>query len=138
MRAVMTVLRAAAANKQKSPELDEDVLMLRSIRDVNEPKFLAPDVPLFGGILSDLFPGVHLPPTDYASLDACLHSNAVKMNVQATPVFVDKAHQLYEMILVRHGLMLVGYSYSAKSTIYRCLAAALGDLEAQGLMDEHR
>jgi dynein heavy chain len=34
-------------------------------------------------------------------------------------VFIDKAHQLYEMILVRHGLMLVGYSYGAKTSIYR-------------------
>jgi hypothetical protein len=32
MRAVMSVLRAAANNKQKSPELGEDLLMLRSIR----------------------------------------------------------------------------------------------------------
>jgi dynein heavy chain len=53
-------------------------------------------------------------------------------------VFLDKAHQLYEMILVRHGLMLVGYSYGAKTCIYRALAGALADLEAAGLMEEHR
>ena len=57
---------------------------------------------------------------------------------QPTPVFLDKAHQLYEMILVRHGLMLVGYSYGAKTAIYRVLAGALGDLEAAGIMEEHR
>jgi dynein heavy chain len=40
--------------------------------------------------------------------------------------------QLYEMILVRHGLMLVGYSYGAKTECYRVLAAALGDMKAHG------
>lgn len=41
--------------------------------------------------------------------------------------------QLYEMILVRHGLMLVGYSYGAKTESYKILAAALSDLRAQNL-----
>ena len=82
MRAVMSVLRAAAANKQRSPDTLEDVLMLRSIRDVNEPKFLAPDLPLFAGILSDLFPGVDLPATDYSALDERLVSNCTRLNLQ--------------------------------------------------------
>jgi hypothetical protein len=33
---------------------------------------------------------------------------------------MSKAQQLYEMILVRHGLMLVGHSYGAKTSVYRC------------------
>uniref|UniRef100_A0A383V949 AAA+ ATPase domain-containing protein n=1 Tax=Tetradesmus obliquus TaxID=3088 RepID=A0A383V949_TETOB len=138
MRAVISVLRAAAANKQKDSTTDEEVLMLRCIRDVNAPKFLAPDIPLFDGILSDLFPGVQLPPTDYAHLTSALESAGAAAQLVTTPVFIEKALQLYEMILVRHGLMIVGYSYSAKTSIYKTLATALGELEAQNLMGEHK
>lgn len=40
--------------------------------------------------------------------------------------------QLYEMISVRHGLMLVGAPFSGKSVGLKLLAGALTDLNAEG------
>lgn len=57
--------------------------------------------------------------------------------MQSLEMFITKIIQLYEMIIVRHGLMLVGYS-SIKTCAIRVLAAALSDLNAQGLLGEQK
>jgi dynein heavy chain len=41
------------------------------------------------------------------------------------------------MILVRHGLMIVGDPLAGKSSSYMVLADALADLHKEGLMDEN-
>jgi len=47
-----------------------------------------------------------------------------------------KIIQLYEMILVRHGLMVVGLPFAGKTSIMKVLAGALTELSEQGLMHE--
>ena len=46
--------------------------------------------------------------------------------------------QIYEMMLVRHGFMIVGDAMGGKSSAYKVLGAALADLNASGLLEEFK
>lgn len=61
MRAVKSVLVMAGSLRRSQPDLAEDVMLIRAMRDSNLPKFLAADIELFQNIISDLFPGVEVP-----------------------------------------------------------------------------
>ncbi|KAJ8245285.1 hypothetical protein GJAV_G00269100 [Gymnothorax javanicus] len=132
MRAVKSVLVMAGSLKRENPHLSEDVVLIRALRDSNLPKFLKDDAVLFGGILSDLFPGVSIPEHDYGVLQSTIEEALVKRSLQPLPGTTHKVIQLYETMIVRHGVMLVGPTGGGKTTVYTILADALEELHRQG------
>uniref|UniRef100_G3T3T9 Dynein axonemal heavy chain 6 n=1 Tax=Loxodonta africana TaxID=9785 RepID=G3T3T9_LOXAF len=133
MRAVKSVLVMAGSLKRENPNLSEDVVLIRALRDSNLPKFLTDDALLFSGIISDLFPGVLIPEHDYGILQSTIIDVMTRQNLQPELCMVKKVIQFYETMLVRHGVMLVGPTGGGKTTVYQILAETLGNLQKLGI-----
>lgn len=51
MRAVKSVLVMAGSLKRAQKDLEEDIVLIRAMRDSNVPKFLKDDLPLFSALI---------------------------------------------------------------------------------------
>jgi dynein heavy chain len=54
--------------KRNYADISEDIVLMRALRDMNMPKFVFDDVPLFYGLISDLFPGLKADRVGYEDL----------------------------------------------------------------------
>ena len=57
LRALKSVLVMAGGLKRQYAKMSEELVLMRCLRDSNMPKFVFEDVPLFTGLINDLFPG---------------------------------------------------------------------------------
>uniref|UniRef100_A0A8D1CTQ7 AAA+ ATPase domain-containing protein n=1 Tax=Sus scrofa TaxID=9823 RepID=A0A8D1CTQ7_PIG len=127
MRAVKSVLTAAGNLKLKYPEENESVLLLRALLDVNLKCMIIHPFHILNFVV--------LPKPDYEVFMEVLNENIKKMKLQPVPWFIGKIIQIYEMMLVRHGYMIVGDPMGGKTCAYKVLASALDDLH-KGKMEE--
>jgi len=129
MRAVKSILTAAGNQRRILAHWPENQICLKALNDVNVPKFTSNDIPLFNGITSDLFPGISLPEQDYKELAVQMRAACARNNLQPKDIFLEKCIQLYETIMVRHGLMVVGDPYAGKSSVIKVLQQAMSSIK---------
>jgi dynein heavy chain, axonemal len=91
------------------------------MQDANIPKFLSFDVPLFNGIIEDLFPNVVIPKRNQDQLINKLKTKCDQQNIIPTPNFIEKCLQFHETLKVRFGVMLVGPPMGSKTCIVKTL-----------------
>ncbi|XP_066466098.1 dynein axonemal heavy chain 10 [Tiliqua scincoides] len=124
LRALKSVLVMAGELKRGSPDLYEDVVLMRALRDMNLPKFVFEDVPLFLGLISDLFPGLDCPRVRYPRFNDAVEQALEEAGYIVLPIQVDKVVQMYETMLTRHTTMVVGPTGGGKSVVINTLCQA--------------
>jgi dynein heavy chain, axonemal len=127
LRALKSVLVMAGSLKRGSPDMSESLVLMRALRDMNLPKFVYDDVPLFMGLISDLFPGMNCPRVRYPSFNDQVEAELAEAGYQVltnTGEQVDKTIQLMETMITRHTTMVVGQTGGGKSVIINTLARA--------------
>merc|ERR1712168_481069 len=75
---------------------------------MNLPKFVFEDVPLFLGLITDLFPGLDCPRVRYPNFNDAVEQSLVENNYTLLDNQVDKVIQSYETMMTRHSIMIVG------------------------------
>ena len=126
LRALKSVLVMAGTLKRSNLELAEDMVLMRALRDMNKPKFVYEDVPLFMGLINDLFPGLDCARVVYEELKVKVHeylneNNFMCSDEEKFQKQIDKVMQLHETMQTRHTTMVVGPTGGGKSTIIMAL-----------------
>jgi dynein heavy chain len=119
LRNILSVLRTSGTVKRSEPpDADEEMLFMRTVRDMNLSKLVSDDVPLFLALLKDLFPKITDPPKKvYQSIEVGTRKLIKDNKLINWDAWFLKIIQLYETSLVRHGFMMVGPTLCGKSEI---------------------
>ncbi|XP_054565087.1 dynein axonemal heavy chain 9 [Eptesicus fuscus] len=121
LRAIKSVLVVAGSLKRGDPDRPEDQVLMRSLRDFNIPKIVTDDMPVFMGLIGDLFPTLDVPRRRDLNFEALVRKAVVDLKLQAEDNFVLKVVQLEELLAVRHSVFVVGSAGAGKSQVLRSL-----------------
>ncbi|CAD5121743.1 DgyrCDS10220 [Dimorphilus gyrociliatus] len=129
LRSIKVALLSAGKLKRKyQNRLTEELVLMKSLRDINLPKLINQDIELFNGLLSDLFPGLESPSFKDDQLDKAITESLIEQNLQIVANQIDKIKQFHQMISIRHSTMIVGPTNGGKSVIIKTLSRAYSKL----------
>uniref|UniRef100_H2ZKB3 AAA+ ATPase domain-containing protein n=1 Tax=Ciona savignyi TaxID=51511 RepID=H2ZKB3_CIOSA len=108
LRAIKSVLVVAGSLKRSDKTRPEEQVLMRALRDFNIPKIVTDDMPVFMGLIGDLFPALDVPRKRDLDLE--------KMCRQAVHLV-----QLDELLFVRHSVFVIGNAGTGKTQVLKSL-----------------
>ncbi|XP_051008480.1 dynein axonemal heavy chain 11 [Acomys russatus] len=121
LRAIKSVLVVAGSLKRGDKSRPEDQVLMRALRDFNMPKIVTDDVPVFLGLVSDLFPALDVPRQRKPHFEQMVKQSTLELRLQPEESFILKVVHLEELLAVRHSVFVVGNAGTGKSKILRTL-----------------
>ncbi|OQR99244.1 dynein heavy chain, partial [Thraustotheca clavata] len=138
LRALKSVLVSAGQVKRnllttssKSVAEVESEALIRSICDTVVPKLVASDVAIFETLLKGVFPGTDVHRVDEPELRTKIVEYATARHLVPHDKWVEKALQLYQVMQLRHGVMLVGPSGMGKTMAWKVLLEAMESVDGK-------
>ena len=98
------------------------------MKDSNIPKFLANDILLFEALVSDLFPKITIEKIVNEKLMEVSKEETKKRNLGNLDEVAIKVIQLYEVLNIRFGVMIVGEAGVGKTNCYQILKESMKNL----------
>ncbi|XP_030057583.1 dynein axonemal heavy chain 11 [Microcaecilia unicolor] len=121
LRAVKSVLVVAGSLKRGDKNRPEDQVLMRALRDFNLPKVVTDDLPIFMGLITDLFPALDVPRKRDLQFEQLVRESTLELQLQPEESFILKVVQLDELLAVRHSVFVVGNAGTGKSKVLRTL-----------------
>lgn len=132
LRSMVALLRYAGRKRRQFPNVPEDQIVYLAMKDMNIARFTSDDLPLFNGIMSDIFPGVSLPTVEYEDMTTAIKKEFALAGLQPIESAITKVIQLYETKNSRHSVMILGRSGTAKTATWKGLRDSMTRLKKEG------
>ncbi|XP_034234645.1 dynein beta chain, ciliary [Thrips palmi] len=121
LRAIKSVLVVAGSLKRGDPGRPEEEVLMRALRDFNIPKIVTDDVPVFMGLIGDLFPALDVPRKRDMDFERTVKQAALDLLLQPEDNFILKVVQMEELLEVRHSVFVVGNAGAGKTEVWKTL-----------------
>lgn len=127
LRAIKSVLVIAGSLKRDEPNVGEELILMRALRDTNMAKLSADDISIFLRLIGDLFPGMEIQAKSDPVLVDAIKKAAQKNNLQTAEndMYIKKVVQFKELLDVRHSVFILGPAGSGKSCVWKGLIEAV-------------
>ncbi|KAJ8682461.1 hypothetical protein QAD02_018253 [Eretmocerus hayati] len=136
LRAIKSVLVVAGSLKRGDPGRPEEEVLMRALRDFNIPKVVSDDLPVFMGLIADLFPALDVPRKRDVEFEKTVKVAAGDLSLQPEDSFILKVVQLEELLEVRHSVFIVGSAGSGKTQVWKTLFRTYQNIKRKPIFND--